>query len=49
MFVTENYELSEKKDIISIDEESAIEQQAKTIGANYQPFWVKQYVKTPCA
>ena len=31
-----------KKDIISIDEESANEQRAKRIGANYQPYWIKQ-------
>ena len=30
------------KDIISIDEESAHEQRAKRIGANYQPYWIKQ-------
>ncbi len=29
------------KDIKSIDEESANEQQAK-IGTNYQPYWIKQ-------
>ncbi len=27
-------------DIISIDEESANEQWAKVIGANYQPYWI---------
>ena len=28
--------------IISIDEESANDQQAKSIGANFQPYWIKQ-------
>ena len=31
-----------RKDIISIDKESANEQRAKTIGVNYQPYWIEQ-------
>ena len=31
--------------IISIDEESANDQQAKSIGANFQPYWIKQSTK----
>ena len=34
--------LRQTKDIISIDEESTNEQRAKWIGANYQPYWIKQ-------
>ncbi len=33
------------KNIIIIDEEIANEQRAKQIGTNYQPYWVKQYIK----
>ncbi len=31
-----------KKDIKSIHEESANEQRAKRMEANYQPYWIKQ-------
>ncbi len=30
------------KDILSMDDESANEQQTKIIGTNYQPYWMKQ-------
>ena len=30
-----------KKDIIILDKESASEQREKRIGANYQPYWIK--------
>ena len=31
-----------KKDVISIDKESANEQRANRIRAIYQPYWIKQ-------
>ncbi len=33
------------KDNISIDEKSANKQWAKRIGANYQPYLIKQWIK----
>ena len=31
-----------RKDVVSIDKESANKQRAKRNGANYRPYWIKQ-------